>query len=149
MNMTTINIADITNAWIAAGSLSVFTPMDDEYYEVSCDFLSGAFSQALHVNLEMQKLLEYQEQSNDCDDYAVEAWAQMRRMHGRTVKKQGLEPHGIAFGIVIYTPAWGEGGAHMINWAMIGIEIVFYEPQQQRIVTLTREEIETTRCIIA
>lgn len=147
--MKIINIADITNAWHMAGSKADFTPMDDEYYQPSRDFLTGEFSQALHVNLEMQKLLEYQEQANDCDDFAVEAWAQMRRMHSRTVRKLSLEPHGIAFGIVIYTPAWGEGGAHMINWAMLGAQIVFYEPQRQKIVELTREEIETTRNMTA
>jgi hypothetical protein len=138
-----IPYSDIERIVSAAGPMPDIVFLDEQYAEPTLSYLQHEFSHALTANLTAQGLMGYDVESNDCDDFAVEAWALMRRCHSRTIKQEGYVRCSIAFGCWQYRPANSNGATHIINCAVIDNGLVFYEPQTQSVIQLTDEEIST------
>lgn len=108
-------------------------------------WIGGALAVKARAYLLRKGLLPYAPESNDCDDYADEVKRLAKRMHAWTIRK-GLAPSGtaLAFGSFWYQ---SPGGPHAINAALCResaqFKLVFFEPQTQRIISLTRKEINS------
>lgn len=114
--------------------------MDDVYALPTRKWIAGAFSDSYWSNLRARCLAGYLPNKNDCDKFARRAWADASDCHART---PGHEGQGLAFGLWLYV---APGGPHCINFAICGEtpeDVLFWEPQTQRIVPLTTKEIES------
>lgn len=110
-------------------------------------WLRDTFCPKLRRYLERKALLEYVSESNDCDDFSDEGVRLAKRMHNRMVRL-GKAPKGTALAVGKFWYRSARQGAHAIFVALVRIaetafELVFIEPQTQRLVELTRSEIHS------
>jgi hypothetical protein len=121
---------------------------DEEYVSPGKTWLRGSFADTLQGNLKALGLSDWKPEAFDCDKFARLAWAFATIDHART---PGRPAAGLAFGIFMYQPDGFTSGGHAINVVICGAnaeDILFFEPQTQREVTLTQEEIESCYCVI-
>jgi hypothetical protein len=107
---------------------------DRDYIAIKRDFLEGEFSRDLKqwVNALFGG---YKKEVRDCDDFARWVAAQAQLWNSET---DGAT-HALAFGECWYERTDGE--SHAINIAIVeGGDVVFYEPQTQKIIELTDRE---------
>jgi hypothetical protein len=110
-------------------------------------WLRDKFCPQLRRYLKRKGLLDYVPEANDCDDFADEGVRLAKRMHARMVRL-GKAPRGTAFAVGRFWYRSARQGAHAIIVALVRIaettfELVFIEPQTQRLVELTRSEINS------
>lgn len=110
-------------------------------------WLRDKFCPQLRRYLTRKGLLDYVLESNDCDDFADEAARLAKRMHARMVRL-GKVAKGTAFTVGRFWYKSANQGAHAIFVALTRIapdrfELVFIEPQTQRLIDLTRKEINS------
>jgi len=117
--------------------------IDDELYTLpSKNWVETTFSNEFFKFLSEEKLQQYELDSNDCDNFA--GWARLfaQKLNNNT-KSQGKSS--ILFGEFDYKE--DKGGYHAINF-FISLEdekykIYFYEPQTQKIIFLSDDEIKS------
>lgn len=108
------------------------TLLDESYACPSKDWVQGPFSLSLRTALDGYG---FSRDRFDCDDFARLAWTIANLCNHDCPSDCGL-----AFGLLFYTRDYG--AAHAINF-FIAEGVHFYEPQTQRIVELSRKEIES------
>lgn len=128
-------------------SLGVNTPnsffADDVYALPSEHWLASEYSEALYRFLTSFKSATYVATENDCDNFSTMAFAFAQILHHNTPQK--THKTALAFGEIWY-PSLARGGVHAINVVMVwddktGYKLLFYEPQTQQLVELTKAEI--------
>jgi len=113
--------------------------VDRQYALPTRGFLTGAFSAALWSFQSFFNLLNWTEEANDCDDFGRVAAGFAQILHFLT---PGRPPAtALAVGELWYVQDSGEN--HAINVALCGPtpdDVVCYEPQTRRVVTLSDTE---------
>lgn len=115
--------------------------LDERYALPTISWITGPFSKYLFKACVKEFGSGYQPEESDCDDYAALAVQCAKRSHRRTVGRP--KDVSLAFGLFSYLQS--EDSAHMLNFAVVAypsLRLVFYEPQRQQIVNLTRRERE-------
>lgn len=108
---------------------------DRSYAAVDQGFLASTFSADLGAWI-FQLFGKYAAEVRDCDDFARFAAAVAQLWNSKT---DGNGGNALAFGEFWYVKDSGAGHAINIGLARDG-EVVFYEPQTQRIVELSESE---------
>lgn len=116
--------------------------VDQRYILPTRAWVTEVFSCEFYDFLSKNKSLNWVEEANDCDNFAGMARFYALMMHHRD---SGLKT-GLAFGEFYYRrdgSKWND--FHAINFFLTkdgdDVEVVFYEPQFQKIITLTKSEI--------
>lgn len=126
-------------AGYAPAAVNRFSIVDRLYAMPTRNFIEGAFSWALKSFQAFFRVLNWSEEANDCDDFARLAAAFAQILHYLT---PGRPPAtALAVGELWYVQDSGDG--HAINIAVCGMEptdVVCYEPQTRKVVTLTATE---------
>lgn len=141
------NSDEINLAMDKAGAVTQFAFFADEKYSLPSEsWIANEYSQALNSFLTSFKTSDYILEENDCDNFASMSFSFAQILHHNTPQKTAKTS--LAFGEFWYIRK--EGGGHAINVFAVWdgenkYRIVFYEPQLQKIVQLTREEIATVR----
>lgn len=112
---------------------SVWCP-DTTYAEPTLRWLQGAFWQSFRAD-RWAKVGSYS-RKNDCDN-----WARAYAQHAQDchAMSHGSEAEALAVGEMFYTKASGEG--HAICVAITEQGLVFLEPQNGQVITLSPSEI--------
>lgn len=104
---------------------------DVEYALPSLKWLRGPFATALRRLFGAVEVDHWEEEQNDCDDFARGAAWYGSILHNRSAGGAGMRRTGLAFGEFWYQKR--NGAAHAINCAIIGEgnlrRLVFFEPQ--------------------
>ena len=108
------------------------TLLDEIYACPAAAWVHGPLSAALNDALTG---FRYVRDRFDCDDFARMAWTMANLGNDNCPKDCGL-----AFGMFFYVQ--DSGVPHAINF-FIAEGVFFYEPQTQRIIELSRKEIES------
>jgi hypothetical protein len=109
---------------------------DRNYAMPTRGWLEKVFGAALWSFQAFFKVLNWTDEANDCDDFARLAAAFAQILHFLT---PGRPPAtALAIGELWYVT--DEGGGHAINIAVCGEEVVTYEPQTRKEVTLSEQE---------
>jgi hypothetical protein len=127
----------LASALTAAGvELPVqFLVADREYAALKKDFLAGEFSRDLSEWI-FELFGKYQPECRDCDDFSRFAAALAQIWNAATPGA----PAALAFGEFWYARD-RDGQQHAINIAIVeNGEVVFYEPQTQKLVQLSDRE---------
>lgn len=116
---------------------------DDKYALPSESWLINDYSTALYDFLLSFKSSKYVDSENDCDNYSTLAFSFAQVLHHNTPQK--IKKTALAVGEFWYA-SLARGGVHAINVVMvwdnqIGYKLIFYEPQTQQVVELTKAEI--------
>jgi hypothetical protein len=117
-----------------------FTPFDSNYQCPSKAWVLDVFSDSLNRSLYALGLVSWKTEAWDCDKFARLAAVLGAIEHARTPWR---EQAALALGVFCYVPA---AGPHAINFAVVDphtMEIVWLEPQTQKEVKLTEDEIGT------
>ena len=123
--------------WQAGYTTGDWSAADRRYAMPTREFLHGAFAAALASFLYFFELRTWISEANDCDDFARLAAAFAQILHVRT---PGRPPAtALAVGEFWYVRDGGQG-SHAINLAVIGDEVVAYEPQTRREIQLSATE---------
>jgi hypothetical protein len=121
---------------------------DARYAVMAESFITGRkLAKKLKEDRAAWKADVYAEGENDCDDFAFSTWEYIKGMHRMTPNRPtGTSP---AWGVFLYIPI-GKDKGHAISFAIAGVphnlQVVFYEPQIQNVIQLTRKEI--TSCML-
>lgn len=111
---------------------------DESYLLPSYHWLSNTFPAVLR-DYKNRIAVIYARNTNDCDDYARIAAALAQYLNFQTGAEAAL-----AFGEFWYIRNDGQG--HSINCAVVfdndDFRLLFFEPQNERLITLSRKEIE-------
>jgi len=133
-------------AGYAPMDVNKFSVVDRRYALPTRNFLESAFSAALWSFQSFFDVLRWSEEANDCDDFARLAAAFGQILHYLT---PGRPPAtALAVGELWYVKDSGE--SHAINIALCGPtpdDVVCYEPQTRRIVTLSEQEKSRTHTL--
>jgi hypothetical protein len=112
---------------------------DAEYSLCTQNWFESAFASALRTLLFQLNQTLWRDQSNDCDDFARLGASFAQMLHNRTGQKPGT---GLAIGEFWFQSA---RGPHAILSAVIYVgteyKLIFLEPQNQKPVNLTYEEV--------
>lgn len=118
--------------------------LDSRYVMTTADYIKGQFTDDMKHNLFVLGRSAYKPQANDCDDFAIEAWALARRANP-------ADDSALAFGWLSYEVG-GSGDRHLINFWIgkgeKGWTLNFYEPQIGRMVLLTDDEKTSVRDLV-
>ena len=119
---------------------------DSRYAMASEDWIINGYSKALSEFLTSFKSNEWINEENDCDNFASMAFSFSQILHHNTLNK--LQKTALAMGEFWYIRK--EGGGHAINVFIVwqnddNYKVIFYEPQWQKVVELTKEEIASVR----
>lgn len=109
--------------------------VDDIYAQIDKEWLSTYFVISLRSFIELYNI-RYSKNGFDCDNYARTAanWADILHLNTPNAPKAG-----IAIGEFCYT--MDSGGGHAVNVAICNNgEVVFFEPQTQKIIILSDDE---------
>lgn len=107
--------------------------LDSQYVVPTEDWIRGQFSTDLRARF-FAMGMAYDAEREDCDDFAIEAWAQARRSHGRHSRVRA----GAAFALFDY---WrSDDNHHMASCYISEKGVGFYEPQLLSVVNLTEAE---------
>lgn len=113
--------------------------VDSSYVFPTLEWVEGPFSDGLSKFLG-DWVAYYRAERSDCDDFADAAAFYARGAHRFTEGQEGVA---IAFGEFYYNP--DSGGSHATNCFFTkvndALELMFYEPQTQKIVKLSPTEI--------
>lgn len=128
-----------------AVTLNVFFA-DSRYAMASEDWIINGYSKALNEFLYSFKSNQWINEENDCDNFASMAFSFAQILHHNTINK--LQKTALAMGEFWYIKK--EGGGHAINVFIVwqndeNYKVIFYEPQWQKIIELTKEEIASVR----
>jgi hypothetical protein len=124
------------------GQLNGFgSPFDGFYALPMRSWVADQFSVALKLNI-FSLGLRFSSEDWDCDDYAKYAWGLASICHGRTLDHP---KSAIAFGVYIYyVIPTDPRSCHAINFFFDeNLKLTFYEPQNQTIITLTNEQVNS------
>lgn len=128
--------------------------LDQTYVLITPEWLDGDFSSAYYDFLKLYDLIDWEPESNDCEDFAEHAGSVAKALHTRTRRKYSHVPSSITFGLWCYKPEWSTSN-HAIRWFAYphpvddthpeGIAIGFYEPdgRKRRVVKLSDTEINS------
>lgn len=141
---------EIRELMIATGAkhASLAFVLDREYLLPSADYIRGDFAKWFWEEQYRRGVATWNEESNDCDNFSVRAFADIGLAHALT---SPASKTGIAFGLFFYSPD-GTLSYHAIACAVVrGIDgvphVVFFEPQPKAsafgLVALTGTEIES------
>jgi hypothetical protein len=119
---------------------------DQIYVTPSKKWIEKEFSSDLNSFFFNNNLLEGEQETWDCEDYTRATHFLITKLYKNSSTKQSLTA--IAFGEFYYIT--DEGTNHAINMFIVQnefnqLELVFYEPQERRIVELT--EMEKKSCL--
>lgn len=119
---------------------SNITLMDSCYSFPTLNWVETTFADAFRANLNAKDMWAYVAERNDCNQFALQAWADARAMHVRSTKNKS----GLAFGMMLYQKD-GSMNGHAINVFLFRdhdlIKIAFWEPQTYKLVNLSEMEI--------
>ena len=117
--------------------------VDSSYVFPTLSWVKGPYSDGLSKFL-ADWVEHYRAERSDCDDFSDAAAFYARGAHRFTEGQEGVA---LAFGEFYYKP--DSGGAHAINAFFTvehdALELMFYEPQTQKVINLSQAEI--TSCI--
>jgi hypothetical protein len=144
--MKTLTFLDISLAVLGDGFAvpdNAWSIADRVYMMPTRAWIEGAYSDALASVQEFFHTQEYAEEENDCDDFARLAASFAQILHHNT---PGHPPAtALAFGELWYK--CDDGINHVLNIAICGGEVVTYEPQSLRIVTVSATEKQRVNAV--
>src|SRR5574341_626886 len=141
--MTILTHSEVRRAFRDAGVLSMDIQLADLLYALPArDFIEKEFAAALQKFYWQLRVNQWLPEKGDCDDFARGAAFFASLLHRRT---HGAPDAGIAFGEFWY---FSEtlNGSHAINVAITKtdrLHLVFFEPQQFRVIPLTETEVQS------
>lgn len=114
--------------------------VDRMYVVPTLDWIETDFSEDLRKLQESMGVLGYEQEVNDCDDFARMSAA---FANARNRATSGHPKASLTVGEFWYTK--DSGGAHAINVFVCDsdLKIAFYEPQTRRVITITDAEKES------
>lgn len=142
--MTSEQVAQCLAAAGCGGAYLSFI-LDREYACPAVDYITKEFAPWFWAEQYRRGVATWKAERNDCDNFAVRAFADMGTAHALAEKQTGK---GLAFGLFFYQPD-GPPGLHAINFAIIRgpdgtHHPVWFEPQPQAntfgLVSLTQTE---------
>jgi hypothetical protein len=114
--------------------------VDTNYALPTKHWIIETFSTALAQHL-MDNNLSYENQVFDCDDFVDEAIVLGRRLYKKSNEFQ--RGSSLAIGKFYFRPTFDKG--HAVNCFLVNengrAKILFYEPQQQKMISLSQEEV--------
>ncbi len=103
--------------------------LDREYACPELEYIERDFAKWFWAEQYRRGLATWTEETNDCDNFSVRAFADMGMAHALTSPGSKM---GLAFGLFFYKPDWSSQN-HSINCAIIKgptdeYRVVFFEP---------------------
>jgi len=117
---------------------------DSRYELPSEEWVTDKYPDILFNFLRDLKQGSWVSESNDCDDFSKISASFAHVLHHNTPRKQPNT--GLAFGEFYYNINGDPTKGHAINFALAKtkdnkVKLVFFEPQEFKVITLTKEEI--------
>lgn len=126
---------------------------DDAYVFPTADWVRVVFAPSLRKLLIELAMITFAAEENDCDDFARLASVYASVLHRQTSSR--AKESGLAFGEFWYVQ--DSGGGHAINFAIVAATgvgpqageatLLFFEPQTQKIKTLSETEVKSCTAI--
>lgn len=140
--LSSTEIQSILNEIGVSSYISFFA--DGNYALPSENWIKEDYSLALYSYLSSFKSSQWVSEENDCDNFASMAFSFAQILHHNTPKK--LDKTSLAFGEFWYVK--DDNSGHAINVVIVysnegKYKVLFYEPQTQKTIILSKEEIKS------
>lgn len=145
--LTEISASDIVRVFADAGILSaVCSVADRDFVCFEQDFLEHEFSAGLQEFQWNLGLYGFEDEANDCDDFAADANFYARLVHRRAPNRPAKRA--LAAGRLYCQLTPGDAKTnHAIDWFIVntpaGLRLVTYEPQRQAVFGLSSAQRDT------
>jgi hypothetical protein len=132
---------------IGAGNVFSYNIRDDKYEVIPEGYIEGEFTTLFGNKLKTSGSELFASEENDCDDFTISALDLMATLHRQNPAR--VMHSSIAFGEFYYhqDKSKNPNTGHAINVAIVdtkgGRKVLFYDPQEKRVVHLSKQEIQS------
>lgn len=134
--MNTQELFDIISPILRTTDYEFF---DEEYLVPSRSWVEDTFSKSFKLDLSLLGMSQYLEGQNDCDEFALLAYALLRVCHRKT--QSWTSKQAVAFGLLRVVDL-ATGGGHITCFfpSVEDKQVYVFEPQTQQVKLFSEEE---------